>query len=103
MRRSRLFESEEHDAGLAVTDTGKIEVFDLIADSAKNLVRRIGGGGENDRTPHTVATSALGEDLRVDVAPGGKKPVSAKFGGSLCGKRSEGFRESLLGCGRLSE
>ena len=44
MRCSRLFKAEEHNAGFAVTDSGQIEVFDLIADGAENLVRRIGGG-----------------------------------------------------------
>ena len=52
-------------------------------------LRRIGLRGENERTLHTLPTTALGKDLRVDVAPGGNKKVSAKFGGSLCGKRGQ--------------
>ena len=49
MRCAGLFKAEEHNAGLAVANAGKIEVFDLIADGAENLVRRIGWRGKNDR------------------------------------------------------
>jgi hypothetical protein len=43
-------------------------VFDLIADGAKNLVRRIGWHWKNDCTPHTVAATALGADFDATVA-----------------------------------
>ena len=53
-RDTGLFQSEEHDAGLAVANAGKVEVFDLVADAAKDYVRSIGWSWEDNRTPYTV-------------------------------------------------
>ncbi len=103
VRRAGLFEAEEHDSRLAVARPLDVEGVHLLADGAEHLVRRVRGRGENDRTPQKIASSARGEDLRVDVAPRREKPVSAKFGGSLRGVGGEGLRKRLRRRGRFAE
>lgn len=103
MRRAGLFEAEEHDACLAVARPLNVEGVHLLADGAEHLVRRVRGRGEHDRTPQKIASSARGEDLRVDVAPRREKPVSAKFGGCLRGVGGEGLRKRLRRGGRFAK
>ena len=80
MRRSRLFESEEHDAGLAVTDTGKIEVFDLIARKLREDVTWIIRQQKHTfRAFLTYVIGNLGESLGESETDSARNPNPAQY------------------------